>query len=277
MNLCLDIGGTNIRIAEVSGTKISNKKVAQNPNQTEKTLKTIIDLISQYKKPSQICISVAGFEQDGKIQGSPNTSLNGVKLKSAIQNKFRAKVYIQNDARCATLAEMKFGAGKNLNNFVLLTLGTGIGGGIVINKKLYLGEGIAGEICNQIIENGKTFEQLASGSAAINFANDKGLRNISGAELNELANQKNKIALEVYEEVGYYLGIGISNLAFILSPQAFIFGGGFSEVKHIFPKAEKVLKERYPFKKIKILKAKFSQDGGLIGANSLPNSKSLIL
>lgn len=243
MTIALDIGGTNIRIAEVSGTKIKNKIVVKNPREQKQTLRTIISLIEKYKTP-KICIATAGFEQQGLIKGSPNTFLNNTPLKKILQQKFRTKIYIQNDARCAALAELKFGAGKKLSNFVLLTLGTGIGGAIVINKKLYLGRGSAGEI-GQMFLGEKTFEELASGTA---FQEIKS-----------------------FEKIGKNLSLGLANLAFILSPETFIFGGGFSLNKEIFPIAESHFKKLYTFQKIPFTKAKFIEDGGLIGAALLTN------
>ncbi len=276
MRVCLDIGGTNIRSAIVNGSRLKDYRKVNTPKEKKETIAKIFNIIESYNGFDTICISTAGFEKKGKLQNSLNNDLDGTPLKKILREKFKKKVYFENDANCAALAELKFGAGKKLRNFVLLTLGTGIGGAIVINKKLYLGKGAAGEVGSMQITD-KIFEQLASGSASMRFAHEKGLRNVSGTELCYLAQKKDKTALEVYNEVGYFLGIGLSNLAFILSPDAFILGGGFSEVKHIFPKAEKTFKKIYNLESIKILKAKFKDDSGLIGAALLPNSKEFII
>ncbi len=274
MNLSLDIGATNIRIALVDKTKIKNKIKTPTPLIKKEILEKIIHLISQYKNYHSICISIAGFEYQGKIQGTLNMDFNNVPLKSMLKNKFSKKIYIQNDARSAALAELIYGNGKSLNNFVLLTLGTGIGGAIIINKKLYLGNGTAGEVGSMFIEKNKIFEHLASGLASVNIANQIGLKNISVYDIESLAKKGNKKALEVYSKIGENLGIGLVNLSYALAPEVFIIGGGFSKVNFIYPQTIKTFKEKYTILPTpKIIKAKFGDDAGLIGASLLPKYK----
>ena len=244
MTLALDIGATNTRIALVSKTKLSKKTKFPTPKTKKEIMNKVFSLISSYKNFSEICVSVAGFEYKGEIQGALNMDLNDVSLKRILEKKFSVQVKIQNDARCAALAELKYGAGKNLNNFVLLTLGTGIGGAIVINKKLYLGNGTAGEIGSMYL-NEKIFEHLASGTAVKILASEKKLKTTSPYELDELAKRGNKEALSIFKEIGHNLGIGLANLSYTLAPEAFILGGGFSEVKHFFQEAEKTLHSLY--------------------------------
>ncbi len=274
MNLALDIGGTNIRIALVDETKITNKIKAPTPKIKKEIVKEIIRLISQYNNYQSICVSIAGFEYQGKIQGALNMDFNNVPLKSILKNKFSKQIYIQNDARSAALAELTYGNGKSLNNFILLTLGTGIGGAIIINKKLYLGNGTAGEVGSMFIEKNKIFEHLASGSASVNLANQVGLKNISVYDLESLAKKGNKKALEVYSIIGHNLAIGLSNLSYTLAPEAFIIGGGFSRVNFIYPQTIKTFHNLYKINpKPRIIKVKFGDDAGLIGAALLPKYK----
>jgi len=267
MILSLDIGGSKIRIAEVSGTKIKNRKESKTPKKKKEILNKIAELISSYKKPTRICVSIAGFEHNGVIINSRNTDINSVPLKKILKNKFKIPVYIGNDANCAGLAELNYGAGKGKSNFILLTLGTGIGGAIIINKQLYRGNGAAGEIGSMIIEGGKIFEHLASGNASTAFANKMGLPKISSRELELKANARNKKALAVYNKIGHYLGLGLANLAYIFDPEAFILGGGFTRVKHIHPPTKKSFNKFYELSpKPSIIKAKLSDNAGLIGA-----------
>ncbi|MEK6818929.1 MAG: ROK family protein [Nanoarchaeota archaeon] len=274
MNLCLDIGATNIRIAEVEGAKIKNYQKQKTPRTKRELVSVLIKIISQYKNYSNICIATAGFEQEGKIHGAINFPyFNNTPLKSILRKKFNVPVYIQNDARCAALAELNLGSGKKFNNFVLLTLGTGIGGAIIINKKLYLGKGTAGEIGSMFIEHKKIFEHLASGNASLKIAEKLGFKKITSLELEELAKKGNKKAISVYNQVGFYLGIGLADLSYALSPDAFVIGGGFSRVKFIFPEAIKTLNSSYHISpKPKLVKAKFGDDAGLIGASLLTKS-----
>jgi predicted NBD/HSP70 family sugar kinase len=270
MTLALDIGGTNIRIAEVSKTKIKNYKKVKTPKKRKEFLSTITELISQFPKQKTICICLPGFERDGKTYNNMDADFNNIPLRKILKQKFKSKVYIENDADCAGLAELHHGFGKPHKDFVLLTLGTGIGGAIIINKKLYKGSGLAGEIDGMCI-NKENFEDLASGDASLEIAKKHGFKNISSLKLEELANKGNKKAKAVYKKVGNSLGIGLANLTFILSPEVFILGGGFSRVKHIYPQMNKTFKEKYWLSpKPKIIKAKFGDDAGLIGAALLP-------
>ena len=269
MTLALDIGATNIRIAEVNGTTIRRKQKVKHAAKKSDILNLILKLISEYEKPKSICVATAGFEKSGKIQGALNMDFNDVPLRKILEKKFRVPVHIQNDARCAGLAELYYGSGKKAKNFVLLTLGTGIGGAIIIDRKLYLGNGTAGEVGSMIFDD-DLFEHLASGSAATNFAKKEGLKIKNSYELEKLAQKNNRKAIAIYEKVGKYLGKGIVNLSYALSPEMFIIGGGFSEVEYIFPSARKFFSENYKIDpKPKIVKAKFGDDAGLIGAGLL--------
>ena len=273
MNLALDIGATNTRIALVEKTNIKQRIKTFTPKKKSDIINKIFELIQNYNNYSSICISIAGVELKGKIKNALNADINNVPLRKILKSKLKKDVYLENDARCAGIAESVFGSGKDIDNFVLLTLGTGIGGAIFINGRLYRGTGAAGEIGSMFIDN-KIFEHLASGDASLVLAKHSGLINISSKDLEDLAKKGNKKVLKNYNKVGHFLGIGLTNLAYIFSPEAFIIGGGFSKVKYIYPEAIKTLKELYKLSpRPKIIKAKFGDDAGLIGAALLPKYK----
>lgn len=241
MVLALDLGGTHIRIAEVSGGKIFNKEIFDTPKKRKEILGLLFSIIGD-RKFSKICVASAGVEIEGKIKNVPNIDLENFELRKILRAKFRTPVFLDNDARCACAAEMHFGNGRQYNNFVFLTLGTGIGGAIVFNKKIYRGSGAAGEICNMNLD-GKNFEQIASGKAAHKLGRSK---------------------------VGENLGKGLASLSYILAPEAFILGGGFADVKEIYHPMKETLKKKYFLRPIPhIMKAKFGDDAGLIGAAML--------
>jgi len=137
--IAVDLGGTRLRVALIKGSKII--KIINKP--TPKTKKKIFDElfknISDFmtKKVQGIVICSAGVIENGIIKESPNLPLKDTNIKKIIQKKFKKKVLVENDANCVAIAESKLGIKKN--NIIILTLGTGIGGGIIINKKLYKG------------------------------------------------------------------------------------------------------------------------------------------
>jgi glucokinase len=271
MVLALDIGGTNIRSAIVQGSKLKDYRKVAMPKGKSAALKKIDEVIRGYDWKQGIGVSIAGFERGGRLQNSPNTGLEGSKITDFLKSRFKTKIKVANDADCAGLAELFFGSGRGRKNFVLLTLGTGIGGAVVIDGKLYTGRGGAGEVGSMIMLDGDIFEHHASGDASVAIARKKfRMKGITSLELEERANKGNALALKVYNRVGTYLGMGLANIAYLFDPEVLILGGGFARVKHIYPPARKALKKYYhPTPKPEVVKAKFGDDAGLIGAGLL--------
>jgi predicted NBD/HSP70 family sugar kinase len=265
MVLAFDIGASKIRVAEVSGTMIKNKRVIPNPKKKKAIQKTIFSLISCYKR-QEIGIGVAAFLSNHVTVCTPNMDFEKVNLRTLLRKKYKVPVHVENDANCAALAEAHFGHGKNKKNFALLTLGTGIGGGMIVNGRLFRGShGTASEPGHMIIE-GKHLENLASGPATEKLAKKHGLK-ANTFELEALARNGNKKALAIYNKIGKYLGIGLLNLAYLIDPEIIILGGGFANVKFIYPEAIKVLHEGdWANRKIPVKQAKLKDDAGLIGA-----------
>jgi glucokinase len=275
MVLCLDIGGTNIRAGIVEGIKIKDYKKVKTPAKKRDILERLFEIIESYPKQSAICVSTAGFEKNGRIMQSLNNDMDGAPLTKILKERFKARVYVENDANCAALAEAHYGVGKGKKNFVLLTLGSGIGGGAILNGKLYRGQGGAIEPGIMIIDKGEIFEYWASGNASVRLAHEAGMGKITSWELEEKANKGDKKARAVYKKVGYYLGVGLANLVYIFDPEILIIGGGFSRVKHIYPEMSKTFRKLYKLNpKPSIVKAKFSDDAGLIGAGLLAKRKN---
>lgn len=272
MTLAIDIGATNIRVADVSGKIVRNKQQSPTPKTKKKIIRTLFSLIDQHKNRKVICIGLAGFIKSERILGTPNMDLNNVDLKRLLERKYKARVYLENDAKCAGLAELYYGNGRRFRNFILLTLGTGIGGAAIINKKLYRGSGVAGEFGHMILQDKDIdLEHLSSGPASLELAKKLGFKKISSLALEDLAKHHNKRALEVYKEVGEKLGIGLLNLSYAFDPDAIILAGGFSRVKLIHKEATRVFRSRDKIKrKIPVIFAKLGQDAGLVGAALLP-------
>jgi glucokinase len=152
---------------------------------------------------------------NGIIKNPPNLPFRNFNLKNFLQDKFKKRVVVENDAKCVALAESKLGCRKK--NFIILTLGTGIGGGIIIENKLYTGShGYAGEISGIILDNGKNFEDL--------WKEKKW-------KINELFKNKDK---RILEKVSMYLGQGIGSLINIFDPEVVILMGGAREAGQPF-------------------------------------------
>ncbi|MCD6552473.1 MAG: ROK family protein [Anaerolineae bacterium] len=218
-----------------------------------------------------------------------------VPLKATIEAAVDLPTYILNDVRSFTLGEKTFGAGRDVDNMVCLAIGTGIGGGMVINGQLYLGlDGTAGEVGHQIIDpygppcgcgSRGCLEAFASGPAIASMALKaitQGLTTliaeIVSYDLNKVtpevvcqaAQAGDPIAQDIYERAGFYIGIGVANLITILSPQMVVIGGGVAQAGELlFEPIRRTVREHVhvtPIEKIKIVPAQLGTDAGLIGA-----------
>ncbi len=271
--LALDIGASKIRIAIVEGTKIKDKKVIKTPKTKTEITKALFSLIDSYSGITKIGVGVAAFTRNGKTYGTPNMDYTGVDLKSILKNRYKIPVFVDNDANCAGLGELYYGAGKGKKNFILLTLGTGIGGAIIINGALYRGTGFAGEPGHSLVR-GKYFEHIASAPASIKLGQKLIRKDITSEEIEQLATKGNKKAKKVYNTIGEYIGESLVNMAMYLDPEIIILGGGFAKVKHIYPSMLKTFKQKDILpRKIPIVHAKLSDDAGLIGAALLAKEK----
>lgn len=214
--IAIDLGGTNLRVALVKDNKILRYIKKKTPKNKNDLLKEMADSISSLmtKDVKAIGVGSPGPLKDGIIKNPPNLPLKNFNLKRYLQDKFRKKVVIENDAKCVALAESKLGCRKK--NFIILTLGTGIGGGIIINSELYKGEGMAAEFGHIILDNGKDFESLWKEK---------------NGQIKKLFENKDKKKLE---RVAMYLGQGIGSLINVFDPEIVILAGGVRENSNKF-------------------------------------------
>ncbi|MFA5104653.1 MAG: ROK family protein [Candidatus Margulisiibacteriota bacterium] len=210
----------------------------------------------------------------GYVNNPPN--LKGwkrVNLKKIMAKKLGKKIILENDANCAALAELNFGAGRRFNTFIYVTLSTGIGGGIVIDKKLYTGfSGSAGEVGHTVIDIdgpkctcGKRghLEGLAAGPAVEKRSK------MSPEKLGALARKGNKKALKEIDYTGHLIGLGFSNIVNIMNPEAIIVGGGLTNLgKPLFEAIKTTVKEN-ALAAVKIIPAHLKKNVGVIGAVAL--------
>jgi len=250
--IAVDLGGTNLRVALLEGNKILKYIKKKTPKNQNKLLLEMCDSISRLitKDVKAIGVGSPGPLKNGIILNPPNLPFRNFNLKKFLQDKFKKRIVIENDAKCVAIAESKLGCKKK--NFIILTLGTGIGGGIIINSQLYKGNGNAGEIGHIILDDGKDFETLWKEK---------------GRQIKELFENNDKKKLE---RVAMYLGQGIGSLINIFDPEIIIIAGGVRE------NGEKFLKIiRKHVKKYQIIQRnveiKFSklEHPGILGAGLL--------
>ncbi|MBA7635208.1 Glucokinase [subsurface metagenome] len=307
--LAIDLGGTKIIAAIISnqGRVITREyylTLAEEGPQLviKRTLSAIDRLLSLGKIDSSqlnsISIAAAGAIDFGKGLVTLSPNLPGwydIPLRDLIKEKYRVNTLLINDASAAALGEHRFGAGKGVNNLILLTLGTGIGGGIIINGKLYSGPcGSAGEIGHMTIDvNGPRcscgnigcLEMLASGTAVAREA-IKRIRQGERSSLTEIVEGKiesitaekvevaaqggDSLALEVILKAANYLGVGLVNLVNIFNPEMIIVGGGMAKMGNLLlDPAKQVVRERafqLPAQAVRIVPAQLGDDAGVLGA-----------
>jgi predicted NBD/HSP70 family sugar kinase len=291
MLISLDVGASKIICAFVDDNlKLKKIKIA---TQTKKgkhfVLQNIFDVIKKNwnKDVKKICIGFAGRIdiKKGVIIEALNFTKNfkNIYLKKILEKEFKVPVFLSNDAQCFTLGESIFGAGKKYNVILGFTLGTGIGAGIIINKKSYYGAHyLISEISHHVIieKNGLKcncgkrgcFEAAASGIALEKYYKILTGKEKTSIEINMEALQNKKIAQKAILKVAKNLGIGLAYFINIFDPNIVILGGGLSEIKMLYKPAIIEMKKHLANKslfKIPIVKSKLGEDAIILGAAKL--------
>jgi glucokinase len=280
----IDIGGTKIAAILFSNGKILNMRKIKTPHEKRLFIISIIELIKEVKgneKISGIGVGVPGGvdRKKGIILQMPNIkTIKNLELKKIIEKEFKVEMKLENDGNCMSIAEFLFGGEKGKENLVSLTLGTGIGGGIIINKKLYIGRGSAGEMGHITINSEGykcncgsigCFEEYGASRAIERFAKEEDMKTIDPLEIETMARAGDKKALNIYKKIGYYLGVGIGTIIKCFDPEVIILSGSLSHASELFlDETRREVKKRVFFKtpEIKVSKLKNSP---AIGAASL--------
>lgn len=274
----IDIGGSKINAVIFNdGEVLKSAKISTPLKSRKEFLEKLEALVSKLisdinsKEILGIGCGVAGVldvEKGIILKVEKIKMLNGFNIKNWMQKKFGRDVKIDNDARCFARAEYMFGAGRGYKNLIGITLGTGIGGGIIIDGKIFYGSfDSAGEIGHMV--NGEIdFEDLMTIKAIKNSGFLSPLKAYESAKLG------NKKAREVFKKFGRYLGIGVANLVNILDPEAVIIGGGISGASEFFLPEAKRSATRFILspesrKNVKIIIGKLGENAGAIGAAAL--------
>ena len=273
MTIGIDLGGTNVRCGLVENGNLV-KKLSE-PCRSDQPENVVIEqikkLIRQLINPSveSIGIGVPSVVdiQKGIVYNVQNIpSWKEVHLKDILEVEFKIPVYINNDANCFALGEQRCGTGKSYENVIGVTLGTGVGAGLIINDRLYSGINTgAGEIgCLPYLEH--TLEFYCGSAFFEEFYN------ISGKEAMQLAQNGDSKGLKIWEEFGKHIGVLVKIILYAYDPDAIIFGGSITNAYPYFEKAMRKEMETFDYpetiKKIQIM-ISTRDDIGLLGAASL--------
>ncbi|MFP4497082.1 MAG: ROK family protein [Vulcanimicrobiota bacterium] len=236
---------------------------------------------------------------------SPNFRWRNVEVTRPIEEELGIPVYMLNDVRTAALGEKHFGAGKDVSDFVIMAIGTGIGGGVVLDKRLILGVNeVAGEIGHITVDpdghqcncgNYGCMEAMASGPNIARRGREAMLENrdsklwnmvehindVSARTLYDAARNEDTTALKVWEDTGRYLGIGMASIVHTVNPQRFIIGGRVATAIDFFlPSLKEELNARatmVPRGSIEVVSAVLKENAGLVGSAALAFEKIEVL
>lgn len=304
-HLGIDIGGTNLKFGLLNSKfELIDDFAHKLPQKYDLTTfcKLIVDLFNEIENKyfiKSIGVGVPGvIDNSGKVIVSPNLSiLNNFDLLHFLKQNLKTKknktipIKLENDANVAAIAEMTIGKGKDYKNFVYITLGTGVGGAIILNRQIYRGNnGSAGEIghivFNPNARNKKrlyrtgVLEEYLGKSAIVNYTK-KLARKFPNSKLTlekkydlisitDYAEQGDELALESLKKMGYYLGLAVTSIANFLDINNFIIGGGISKSSDLFYNyANTIANSRvlpHLQNKIIIERAYFSGKAGIIGS-----------
>lgn len=289
----VDIGGTNIKVGLIRDKEIIDK-LSVSTNIFD-LIKQVISLIEGIIDKNNLSISdisgigigCPGIIDNGMVIESANLQLSDVQIQTIINEKFGVPVVVKNDGDMATLGE--FCVANDVDNMIFLTIGTGVGGGIIINRKLFeCGRGCSEVGHITLFCNGKEcncgrkgcLEQYVSYNALINMIKEKYGEEVPDNNLAEWVYQKyinnESKAIDIIERYTDYLTEGVLNYCNILRPRRIVIGGGLSYVPEIINIVKnKCYFQNFGYKnsdKVEIIPANLKNDAGIMGAWAVFNS-----
>ena len=315
----IDIGGTKVAggVLDESGTIVHSARRdtphrSKSPDVVEDTIVGVIeDLLGQTAREDVVAVGVgaAGWVSADRatILFAPHLSWRNEPLQERLSTRVPVPVYVDNDANAAGWAEHRFGAGRGETHLMMITLGTGIGGALVMDGQVQRGRyGVAGEYGHMMVVPGGhrcecgnrgCWEQYASGNALVREARSLLLANspvahdllerlggedqsLTGPVITEAAQDGDQTCVELIADIGRWLGTGLANLAAAFDPGSFVIGGGVSAAGDLLlgPARETFAREltgRAYRPMAQILQASLGNEAGLIGAADLARSEVL--
>jgi glucokinase len=296
-----DLGGTHLRAATVDKKGRIHARFKQNtPQATDANaiVDAIVAAVHEFQKAAEISavsLVVPGTVkvEEGVVVKAPNLPcLDGFRLAAALNEQLHLPAILENDANAAAVGEMWQGAAIGCKTIICVTLGTGVGGGIILDGKLWRGvDGSAAEIGHMCVDpfggvactcgSRGCLEVFASATAIVRMTREasprypdsvlQGQEDQTAEMIFEAGKQGDELALEIFRRMGVYLGIGLANLINILNPEIIVIGGGVVNGWDLFEKHmhHEVEERAFPLLRVKIVRAKCGDDAGLLGAARL--------
>ena len=304
----VDVGGTKIAAGVVTpGGEVLNEVRYPSSGPTERLLSSIARAVNDVREGYEVggvCLAVPGniLATENRVIFSPNLhTIEGIDLKGEMRRRTGFDITVENDANAAAWGEFRFGAGAEIDHLVFITLGTGVGGGVITHGILMRGaQGAGGELGHMTLQatgprcgcgNRGCLEALASGTAIQRRAREVAAeepnsalgrlaieRKVLGEDVTRLAREGDEAALSVLEEAGLWLGIGLAGYVNIFNPEVIAVGGGASRAGDLILAAtrrEVHLRARSPARDlVEIKQATLGPESGVLGAAALARDES---
>ncbi len=306
----VDIGGTKVAagIVDDAGNVLARARRRTPSRDPEHLVDVVVEIVRQLRSEhdtNAIGVGAAGYIDADRstVLFSPNLAWRNTPLKAEISQRLDTDVIIENDANAAAWGEFRFGAGEQHPDVVVITVGTGIGGGLIIGSELYRGHfGIGGEPGHmRVVPGGRQcgcgnlgcWEQYASGTALVRAAREVATERrddarrllqiagdvdaIDGPVVMRAAQEGDPAALDCFDEIGRWLGQGLADIAAVLDPGRFVIGGGVAEAGELLLKPARdtfavSLSGRGHRPVADVVPATLGADAGIIGAADLARS-----
>jgi glucokinase len=304
----VDMGGTKLLAGVVDGNLGVHHRVRREilglPQ--DPLLDSVVDAVRDVRAGAETPVEGVGFgipctidQRRGMAVQAVNLALNDVPFRDLMAERLGLPVFVDNDANAAALAEHRFGAAVGTRHSVTLTIGTGIGGGMVLDDELYRGaQGAAGELGHMVVDldgppcqgncpNRGCLEAVASGTALAREARETAAaapesalaraaaegRELSGPLVAELAHDGDEAALGVLTLIGRRLGVGVSNIVNVFNPEVVVMGGGVMGAGELLlaPLRDEMLSRALPPGRdaVRVVAARFGAEAGMVGAAAL--------
>ena len=303
-----DLGGTHLRVATVDRDgKVYHRHMQPTPKaeKPNEIVRALMDAVHEAEIKtaeeggviSAVSLAVPGTVNvaEGVVVKAPNVPcLDGFRLAAALESELDWPVILENDANAAAIGEMWRGAGRGHRTLICVTLGTGVGGGIILDGKLWRGaDGSAAEIGHIGVDpfagvacmcgSRGCLEVYASATAIVRMTREARPRypnsilhnteDLTSQKIYQAGREGDELAIEVFRRMGVYLGIGLASLINVLNPEIVVIGGGLSNGWDLFEKhmRQQVIERAFPIpaRRVKIVRAECGDDAGLLGAARL--------